>query len=252
MRVEFESGGFKLAGIVDAPREGRPKAFAIFAPCFTCNKNIKTVAYIARGLAHHGIGVLRLDFRGLGESEGRFADATLTTNIADLVAAAEFLEREYSAPALLIGHSFGGPAVIRAAPKIPTCRAVVTINSPCDPRHVTSYFEDKLDRIRSEGVVEIDIVGRPFPITRQFIDDLETQNHPAAISNLGKALLVCHSPGDDVVPFAEASEIFECAKQPKSFVSLDTADHYLFKREDAEYAANVIAAWASRYIESLA
>jgi putative redox protein len=126
----------------------------------------------------------------------------------------------------------------------------VTINSPSDPRHVTTYFEDKLDRIRSQGSVDVDIVGRPFPITRAFIEDLETQNHPAAISNLGKALLVCHSPADDVVPFAEASEIFNAANQPKSFVSLDGADHYLFKREDAVYTAGVIAAWAARYISN--
>src|SRR3954464_7847827 len=207
MRVEFQSGGFKLAGIVDAPREGAAQAFAIFAPCFTCHKNIKTAAYIARGLTEHGIGVLRLDFRGLGESEGRFEEATLTTNVEDLVAAAEFLGREYSAPGLLIGHSFGGPAVIRAAPKIASCRAVVTINSPADPLHVTTYFADKLERIRREGSVSVDIVGRPFPITQNFIEDLKNKNHPAAIANLGKALLVCHSPGDDVVPLAEASEI---------------------------------------------
>jgi alpha/beta superfamily hydrolase len=248
MRVEFESGGFKLAGIVDAPREAAPKAFAIFAPCFTCNKNIKTAAYISRGLAERGLGVLRMDFRGLGESEGEFAAANLTTNIADLVAASEFLSRQYAAPALLIGHSFGGPAVIRAAPKIPSCRAVVTINSPADPLHVTTYFQDKLHRIRGEGSVSVDIVGRPFPMTRQFIDDLEKQNHPAAISELGKALLICHAPADDVVPFSEAIEMFEAANQPKSFFSLDGADHYLFKREDADYVASVIAAWAARYL----
>ncbi|HEY6229279.1 MAG TPA: alpha/beta fold hydrolase, partial [Verrucomicrobiae bacterium] len=143
MRVEFQSGGFKLVGTVDTPRDAQAKAFAIFAPCFTCNKNIKTAAYIARGLAERGIGVLRPDFRGLGESEGTFAEATLTTNVADIVAAAELLAREYSAPSLLIGHSFGGPAVIRAAAKIASCRAVVTINSPADPLHVTTYFADK-------------------------------------------------------------------------------------------------------------
>jgi putative redox protein len=247
MRVEFQSGGFKLVGTVDTPRDAQAKAFAIFAPCFTCNKNIKTAAYIARGLAERGIGVLRPDFRGLGESEGTFAEATLTTNVADIVAAAELLAREYSAPSLLIGHSFGGPAVIRAAAKIASCRAVVTINSPADPLHVTTYFADKLERIRSEGSVSVDIVGRPFPMTRQFIEDLEQQNHPAAIADLGRALLVCHSPADDVVPFSEALEIFEAARPPKAFVSLDRADHYLFKREDAEYVAGLIAAWAARY-----
>ncbi|HUS36554.1 MAG TPA: alpha/beta hydrolase family protein [Verrucomicrobiae bacterium] len=251
MRVEFRSGDFKLAGVVDLPREGAARSFAIFAPCFTCNKNIKTAAYISRGLAEHGIGVLRIDFRGLGESEGIFAEANLSTNVADVVAASEFLQREYSAPGLLVGHSFGGPAVIRAAAKIASCRAVATINSPADPLHVASYFADKLERIRNEGSVSVDIVGRPFPMTRQFIEDLQKQNHPAAISSLadlGKALLVCHAPADDVVPLAEAAEIFEAAKHPKSFVSLDKADHYLFKREDADYAAKMIATWAARYV----
>lgn len=248
MRVEFRSGEFKLAGVVDLPREGAARAFAIFAPCFTCNKNIKTAAYISRGLVERGIGVLRIDFRGLGESEGTFAEANLSTNVADLVAASEFLQREYSAPGLLVGHSFGGPAVIRAAAKIASCRALVTINSPADPLHVASYFADKLERIRSEGSVSVDIVGRPFPMTRQFIEDLEKQNHPAAISDLGKALLVCHAPADDVVPLAEAGEIFEAAKHPKSFLSLDKADHYLFKREDADYVVAMIATWATRYL----
>jgi uncharacterized protein len=247
MRVEFSSGEFKLAGVVDLPREGEPKAFAIFAPCFTCNKNIKTAAYISRGLAERGMGVLRIDFRGLGESEGTFAEANLSTNVADIIAAAAFLEREYSAPQLLVGHSFGGPAAVRAAAKIESCRAVVTINSPADPLHVTSYFADKLDRIRSEGSVSVDIVGRPFPMTRQFIEDLEKQNHPGALADLKKALLICHAPADDVVPISEAGEMFEAAKPPKSFISLADADHYLFKREDAEYVADVIAAWARRY-----
>ena len=248
MRVEFRSGGFKIVGTVDLPTEGAAKAFALFAPCFTCNRNIKTAAYIARGLAQLGIGVLRIDFRGLGESQGSFAETNLTTNVADLVAAAEFMQENYAGISLLVGHSLGGPAAIRAAAKISSCRAVVTINSPADPTHVTTYFADKLERIRSEGVVQVDIVGRPFPITQQFIEDLEKQDHPAAISGLGKALLVCHAPSDDVVPLAEASEIFQAAAHPKSFVSLDTADHYLFKREDAEYAATVIAAWATRYV----
>jgi putative redox protein len=201
-------------------------------------------------LAQHGIGVLRLDFRGLGESEGQFAETTLSTNVEDLVAAAEFLARDYAAPKLLIGHSFGGPAVIRAARKIASCRAVATINSPAHLGQITTHFAHKLEQIHREGVASVDIVGRPFPITRKFLDDLEGQNtnHAATISQLGKALLVCQSPNDDVVPLHEAMDMFEGAEHPKSFVSLDTADHYLFKHEDAEYVAGVIAAWAARYI----
>jgi len=250
MRVEFQSGEFKLVGILDRAGEGDVHTFAIFAPCFTCNKNIKTAAYIARGLAERGFSVLRLDFRGLGESEGRFEDATLTTNVEDVIAASDFLEREYSAPKLLIGHSFGGPAVIRAAAKISSCRAVVTINSPAHLGQITTNFQDKLEEIHREGVASVDIVGRPFPISRSFLKDLEIQNtnHSAAISQLGKALLVCQSPNDDVVPLQEALDMFEGAEHPKSFLSLDNADHYLFKREDSDYVAGMIAAWVRRYI----
>lgn len=236
---------------MDLPRESEPKGFAIFGPCFTCNRNIKTAAYLARGLAERGIGVLRIDFRGLGESEGDFKEATLSSNVADLVAAAEFLKTSQQAPALLVGHSFGGPAVIRAAARLECVRAVVTINSPADPRHVTSYFADKLEAIERDGFVNVDIVGRPFPISAKFIRDLETQNHPGAISDLGtagKALLVCHAPSDDVVPFSEALEAFELAREPKNFLTLDRADHYLFKREDADWLAGMIAAWAARYL----
>lgn len=248
MRVEFRSGPHKLVGTLDMPKDGTAKGFAIFGPCFTCNRNIKTAAYIGRGLADRGIGVLRLDFSGLGESEGKFIHATLSSNVADLVSAARFLEQKHQSPALLIGHSFGGPAVIRAAAKIASCKAVVTINSPADPSHVTSYFADKLPAIEREGHVNVDIVGRPFPISAKFIRDLEAQNHPASISELGKPLLVCHAPADDVVPFSEALEMFELARQPKSFLTLDGADHYLFKREDADYVAGIIAAWAACYL----
>jgi alpha/beta superfamily hydrolase len=247
MRVEFRSGGFQIAAILDTPKESAAKAYAIFAPCFTCNKNIKTAAYLGRALADRGVAVLRLDFRGLGESEGDFAEATLTTNVEDVIAAAEFLTEHYGAPTLLIGHSFGGPAVIRAAQKIAACRAVVTINSPADPQHIVSYFADKLPEIEANGVAQIDIVGRPFPITRNFIHDLEKQNHPEAIARLGKPLLICHSPADDVVPFSEATEMFNFAAPPKNFFSLDGADHYLFKREHAEYVAGLVASWFSAY-----
>lgn len=248
MRVEFNSAGHKLVGILDSPRESEPEACALFAPCFSCNKNIKTAAYISRGLAEHGIATLRLDFTGLGESEGHFVNSTLSTNVADLVAAANFLKEHHTAPALLIGHSFGGPAVIRAAAKIDSCRAVAVINSPADPNHVTTYFTDKLPQIEREGHVHIEIVGRPFPISQAFIQDLRQQDHPGAIAGLGKPILVCHAPDDDVVPISQGHETFDFARHPKSFIALDKADHYLFKREDAEYAARMIATWASRWL----
>ncbi len=248
MRVEFKSGEHTLAGLLDLPREGVAKAFAIFAACFTCNKNIKTAAYLGRALAGHGIATLRFDFTGHGESTGAFVETTLSSNIADVVAAGHFLAEKHRAPALLLGHSFGGPAVIRAAAKIPSCRAVATINSPADPRHVTTYFTDKLPQIEKEGQAEIDIVGRPFPISRRFVQDLANQNHPGAVAGLGKPLLICHAPGDEIVPIAQGHELFEAAAQPKSFLCLDGADHYLFKKEDAEYAAGVIAAWSARFI----
>ncbi len=247
MKLEFESNGLKLAALLDAP-EQTPLAYAIFAPCFTCNKNIKTAAYLGKALAEHGIATLRFDFAGHGESQGDFMDNTLSSNIADIINAANFLAKNHTAPALLLGHSFGGIAAIRAGAKIESVKAVVTVNAPSDPHHLTTAFPEKLPEIHAAGHAMVNIVGRPFPITRRFLQDVETHRSAQAIADLKKPLLICHAANDDVVPFSDAEETFAAASQPKSILSLGNAGHYLFNRADAEHAARFIAAWAKMYI----
>lgn len=246
MRVEFQSGGFRLAGLLDLAQP--PKAFAVIASCFTCSKNSKTAAYVARSLAERGISCLRIDFKGLGESEGDFVRNTLSSNIEDIQSAARFLKGEYEAPKLLIGHSFGGTAAVRAAKYVSTCRAVVTINSPADPKRITTYFPERLDEIREKGSAIVDIAGRPFPIGRDFLEDLDRDEGLIEFSRLEKPFLICHSPNDEVVPIEQAAKAFQAAQHPKSFLSLDTADHFLSHRQDTEYLAGAIAAWVQRYL----
>ena len=196
-----------------------------------------------------GIGVLRFDFTGLGTSEGNFADTHFSSNVDDLVAAADFLRTKHGAPAILIGHSLGGAAVLAAAHRVADARAVVTIAAPCDPAHVTGLFKEQVDKIREQGEVEVSLAGRPFRIKREFLDDISEQRITERVANLRKALLIFHSPTDDTVSIDNASRIFLAAKHPKSFVSLAGADHLLGKKSDAVYVANVIAAWAERYLE---
>jgi putative redox protein len=240
--------GDKLSALIDLPL-GKPAAFALFAHCFTCGKDNLAAKRIAERLAMCGIGVLRFDFTGLGTSEGQFADTHFSSNVDDLVAAADCLKKNYGAPAILIGHSLGGSAVLAASHSIPEARAVVTIAAPYDPAHVVGLFKDKVGQIRSEGEVEVSLAGRPFRIKREFLDDVAEKRLSECIANLRKALLVFHSPTDDIVGIENASHIFTTAKHPKSFVSLAGADHLLGKRSDAIYVANVIAAWAERYLE---
>lgn len=247
MRLEFKSKGLTLAAILDAPSE-KPTAFAIFAACFTCNKNIKTAAYLGRALAAHGIATLRFDFAGHGESEGDFRENTLSSNIEDIVNAAAFLSERYVAPSVLIGHSFGGVAAIRAAPKVDSIKAVITVNSPADPSHLKTAFSEKLPEIEASGQAMVGIVGRPFPITRNFLRDLEGHREVESIEMLKKPLLICHATDDDVVPFSNAEKMFAAANHPKSVLSLGKAGHYLFHRPHAEYAAAVIAAWLKPYL----
>src|SRR6185437_8528705 len=248
-RLEFSNArGQKLAALIDLPL-GKPAAFALFAHCFTCGKDNVSAKRIAERLAMCGIGVLRFDFTGLGTSEGQFADTHFSSNVDDLVAAADCLKKNYGAPAILIGHSLGGSAVLAASHSIPEARAVVTIAAPYDPAHVVGLFKDKVGQIRSEGEVEVSLAGRPFRIKREFLDDVAEKRLSECIATLRKALLVFHSPTDDIVGIENASHIFTTAKHPKSFVSLAVADHLLGKRSDAIYVANVIAAWAERYLE---
>ena len=239
--------GVMLAGIVDLP-DGAPAAVALFAHCFTCSKNLKAATHISRALTTAGIAVLRFDFTGLGQSEGEFAETDFSGNVEDLLAAVTWLEQEYRAPDILLGHSLGGTAVLQAAPRIPSAVAVATIGSPADPVHVTHLFGNHLDELRERGAADVDIGGRPFRVRREFVDDLEAHDLPTAIAGLRKALLVMHAPLDATVEIDNASQLFLAAKHPKSFVSLDDADHLLSNEADAQYAGRVLAAWASRYL----
>src|SRR5215475_1074911 len=248
-RIEFaNANGEKLAAMIDLPL-GKPTAFALFAHCFTCGKDNLAAKRISERLAMCGIGVLRFDFTGLGMSEGEFANTHFSSNVNDLVAAADHLRKIGGAPAILIGHSLGGAAVIAAAHRIPDSRAVVTIAAPYDPAHVTGLFKEQIEKIREQGEVEVQLAGRPFRIKREFLDDVAEKKLEECLKNLRKALLIFQSPTDNIVGIENASHIFTTAKHPKSFVSLAGADHLLSQKSDAAYVANVIAAWVERYLD---
>jgi putative redox protein len=239
--------GTTLAARLDAPA-GPPLAYALLAHCFTCSKESKAAVTISQALAERGIAVLRFDFTGLGGSEGDFANTNFSSNVDDLVAAADFLRREYQAPKLLVGHSLGGTAVLAAAPRIAEALAVATLGSPFEPEHILALIKSSVGRIESEGEAQVDLAGRSFRIRKQFIDDIRARKIGGAVAHLGKALMVMHSPRDTIVDIDNASKIFLAARHPKSFVSLDPADHLLLRREDAMYAAQLLAAWALRYL----
>ncbi|GAB7545009.1 bifunctional alpha/beta hydrolase/OsmC family protein [Cupriavidus sp. 8B] len=248
-RLQFPgSDGQQLSARLDLP-VGPVRAFALFAHCFTCGKDVLAATRIAQALTAHGIAVLRFDFTGLGGSGGDFANTNFSSNVADLLAAAEYLRHHHRAPALLIGHSLGGAAVLSAAHGIPEAKAVVTIAAPSDPGHVVGLFGDQAARIEADGEAEVRLAGRPFKIKRQFIEDVAEQKLLDNVSKLRKALLVMHAPQDDTVGIDNATQIFIAAKHPKSFVSLDRADHLLTRKADAVYVANTIAAWSQRYLD---
>ena len=248
-KVEFPgSSGEPLSARLDSPI-APPIAYALFAHCFTCSKDTRAASYVAAALAERGIACLRFDFTGLGGSGGDFANTNFSSNRADLVAAAEFLRRSYRAPEILIGHSLGGAAVLAAAHEIPEAVGVATIAAPSDPAHVLALIP-KRDEIERTGEAEVVLGGRTFRIRRQLLDDLAGERPAETLRNLGKALLVMHSPRDETVAIDNASRIFQAARHPKSFVSLEPADHLLTRREDAAYAGHVIAAWAERYLRS--
>jgi uncharacterized OsmC-like protein/alpha/beta superfamily hydrolase len=240
------AAGGNLSARLDVPAS--PRAFALFAHCFTCGKDIFAASRIAEGLTARGIAVLRFDFTGIGSSEGEFANTNFSSNVGDLVAAASYLRRSHAAPSLLIGHSLGGAAVLAAAPHVPEATCVVTIGAPSSATHVKHNFAADLAKITEEGKAEVTLAGRKFTIARQFLDDIAGQNFLDGLANLKKALLVCHAPRDEYVGIDNATTIFSAARHPKSFLSLDTADHLLRRREDAIYLADVIAAWSSRYL----
>jgi putative redox protein len=251
-RFQFEGeGGHRLAATLDLP-DRAPLAYALFAHCFTCGKDVLAARRIAVALATKGIAVLRFDFTGLGSSEGDFANTTFSSNVADLVRAADHLRATRTAPALLIGHSLGGAAMLAAAGKIPEAKAVVTIAAPSDPAHVTGLFRERIEDIRTHGEVEVSLAGRPFRIKREFLDDIAEHRLLDDATKLRRALLVMHAPTDDTVGIDNATRIFVAAKHPKSFVSLVDADHLLSQVRDTTYAADVIAAWAERYVGAAA
>ena len=247
-RFDFPNAhGQQLTGLLESPRS-EPVAYALFAHCFTCSKESRAAKRIAEALAARGIAVLRFDFTGLGSSEGDFANTDFSSNVGDLVAAADHLRLVRRAPSLLVGHSLGGAAVLAAAARLPEVRAVATIAAPSDPGHVAQLFGDRIDEIRDRGEGEVVLAGRTFCIRREFLDDAAEQSLLTQVARLGRALLILHAPGDQLVSIDSAGRIFEAARHPKSFVSLDDADHLLTRRRDAVYAAEVIAAWAARYI----
>src|SRR5437762_9568634 len=248
-RFQFTgSEGQQLAASLDLP-EREITAYALFAHCFTCGKDVLAAKRIAAALAAKGIAVLRFDFTGLGSSEGEFANSTFTSNVADLVRAADHLRETRGAPAILIGHSLGGAAILAAAGQIPDAKAVVTIAAPSDPVHVTHLFRDRIEDIRKHGEVEVQLAGRPFHIKREFLDDIAEHGLMAHVAELHKALLVMHSPTDDTVGIDNATKLFVAARHPKSFVSFAAAGHLLTGKRDASYVADVITAWAERYFD---
>ncbi len=251
IKLEFEnSNGEKLAGLLELPQPADEiSSFALFAHCFTCGKDIAAASRISRALAARGIAVLRFDFTGLGNSDGDFANSNFSSNIDDLVQAAKALEAQYRAPQILIGHSLGGAAVLGVAAKLDSVKAVVTIAAPATAQHVAHLFKDQAELIEVQGEAVVALGSREFSIKKQFLDDIDRYSSTSSIHNLGAALLVFHSPLDAIVPIDEAARIFQAARHPKSFISLDQADHLLSKATDAEYVATTIACWVNRYLD---
>lgn len=250
-RLRFRnSHGIELAARLDLPVAGAPAAYALFSHCFTCNKDYKLIRQVSRAMTERGIAVLCLDFTGLGESGGRFEDSNFSTGIADVIAASGFLAESRQPPALLVGHSLGGTVMLAAAAELPAVRAVATINAPFEPVHIFHHFRAIEERIEMEGAAEAVIGGKAYWITRQLLHDLRGRRMEATIHELDAALLVLHAPLDETVGIENAGRIFAAARHSKSFVALDRADHLLSREGDARYAGQVIATWASRYLES--
>jgi alpha-beta hydrolase superfamily lysophospholipase len=248
-KVEFPGAqGAQLAGRLDWPL-GPPRAFALFAHCFTCSKDVLASTRISQGLAARGIAVLRFDFTGLGHSGGEFASTNFSSSVQDLLAAVEYLRSTHQAPRILIGHSLGGAAVLAAAGQVPEAVAVATVAAPFDPQHVVHLFAGDVARITSQGEAQVNLAGRTFTVRKQFLDDIAGQSLQAAVRSLRKALLILHSPTDELVAVDNARRIYEAALHPKSFVSLDGADHLLTRREDADYVADLLSTWGARYLK---
>ena len=249
-KVEFKNTeGQHLAGRLELPVDRHPHNYVLFAHCFTCTKNLSSVRNISKSLTSNGFGVLRFDFTGLGESEGDFADTNFSGNVQDLIAAAQYLENQFESPSLLVGHSLGGAAVIFAAAQIESVQAVATIGAPSNPVHVKHLLKSGLEEIEQSGKAVVNLSGRDFTIKKQFLEDLQANSLTKTVKQLRKPLLIMHSPQDDTVGIQNAEEIYIAAHHPKSFVSLDGADHLLFNKKDSQYVGEVISGWAKRYVD---
>lgn len=250
-KVTFANAeGIELAGLLDLPEDEQPLAWALFAHCFTCGKHIKAAASISRALASRRIAVLRFDFTGIGDSGGDFSATTFSSEIEDLIAAADFMTREYQGPQILIGHSLGGTAVLQAAGRIASAKAVVTLAAPFEPSQLTRHLGDIQQTIQTRGEARVELGGQPYTLKKAFFDDLERQETGRAIAGLKAALLVMHSPRDLIVGIDNAEKIYHTARHPKSFISLDSADHLLSSKEDARFAGEMIAVWVRRYLDT--
>jgi uncharacterized OsmC-like protein/pimeloyl-ACP methyl ester carboxylesterase len=248
-KLHFDNGrGQRLAANLDLPLAGNPKFFALFSHCFTCSRNLRAIVHISRRLTQAGIAVLRFDFTGLGDSEGDFSQTNFSSNVADVVAAARFLEQGYSPPGLLIGHSLGGTAMLVAAAQIPGSKAVVVLGSPYEPAHLFRHFPGVRDELAQHGEARISVAGKSYRILRGLLDDMDGEQMDEVLRNLKRALLVLHAPQDEVVDIANAGRIFAAARHPKSFVSLYNADHLLSKDDDTAYVGKLIVAWAGKYL----
>jgi putative redox protein len=247
VQLEIPNDEQGLFARLELPADGKADFFAIFAHCFTCNSSLGVVRHISRTLTGHGFGVLRFDFTGLGRSQGEFSETNFSGNVSDLLAVASYLKEHYKAPTLLIGHSLGGAAVLTAAQQLPEIKAIATIGAPAEASHVTHLFKEGIETIQKNGEAQINIGGRPFKIKKQFIEDLEKKETLEIVKELKKPLLIMHSPQDSIVGIGNAAKLYHAAFHPKSFISLDGADHLLSNKEDAVYAANMIGTWVGKY-----
>jgi putative redox protein len=241
--------GLKLQAYLELPANQKPNYYAIFAHCFTCTSTLSAVKNISRALTNYGFGVVRFDFTGLGRSEGEFADSHFSANVDDLLAVNDYLKEEFEAPSLLVGHSLGGAAVIVAASKLENIKAVATIGAPATVDHVTRLFSHKMDEVKEKGNIEVNIGGRPFKINQKFVDDFDKTDLPEITKNLRKPLLIMHAPFDNIVGIENAEKLYKNAHHPKSFISLDQADHLLTQNKDSAYAGSLIGSWVKRYFE---
>ena len=249
-KVSFKNAkSEELSGRIDFPLISKPKAYVLFAHCFTCSKNLKSVEHISQAFTSLGMAILRFDFTGLGQSEGEFSDTNFSSNLSDLKDAYTFLEKEYEAPKILVGHSLGGAAVLHIGAELEKVQAIATVGAPADPTHVSHLLSEGREELEKNGEAEINIGGRPFKMKKQFLEDLEKREGHEVIEHLGKPLLILHSPQDTIVGIENAQDIYVNARHPKSFVSLDGANHLLTNESDAKYTGTMIATWANRYVE---